>query len=192
MARGLTSAVNTELATDKLNPVTLVYLGVGSGSRYTDHYKDLTYDSNTFTASSLFLKASSVTESSEVEITNIQLTFTGADQTIISLFLNNNYMSKDVEVYKGFLNDSQALIADPVTLFKGKIESFSVDEEINNSTVNISVLRIGQTLKECKVEKQIQTLNKYILVVMLVLIMLHNISQKLNGVGIDARYCRTF
>ena len=50
MARGLTSAVNTELATDKLNPVTLVYLAVGSGSRFTDHYKDLTYDSNTFTA----------------------------------------------------------------------------------------------------------------------------------------------
>jgi hypothetical protein len=139
MARGLTSAVNTELATDKLNPVTLVYLAVGSGSRFTDHYKDLTYDSNTFTASSLFLKASSVSESSEVEITNIQLTFTGADQTIISLFLNNNYMSKDVEVYKGFLDASQALIADPFTLFKGKIEFFSVDEEINNSTVNISV-----------------------------------------------------
>jgi hypothetical protein len=101
MARGLTSAVNTELATDSLNPVTLVYLGVASGSRY--HYKDITYDSNTYSASSLFLNASSVSESSEVEITNIQLRFSGADQTIISLFLNNNYMSKDVEVYKGFL-----------------------------------------------------------------------------------------
>ena len=139
MARGLTSAVNTELATDSLNPVTLVYLGVGSGSRYTDHYKDITYDSNTYSASSLFLNASSVSESSEVEITNIQLKFSGADQSIISLFLNNNYMSKDVEVYKGFLDSSQALISDPFTLFKGKIESFSVDEEINNSTVNISV-----------------------------------------------------
>ena len=138
MARGLTTAVNNELATDKLNPVTLVYLNVSTGLRFTDHYKDLTYDSNTYTASSLFLNASAVSESSEVEITNIQLRFSGADQTVISLFLNNNYMSKDVEVYKGFLNDSQSLIADPVTLFKGKIESFSVDEEIDNSTVTIT------------------------------------------------------
>jgi hypothetical protein len=28
MARGLTTAVNNELATDKLNPVTLVYINV--------------------------------------------------------------------------------------------------------------------------------------------------------------------
>jgi len=138
MARGLTTAVNNELATDSLNPITLVYLGVSTGSRYTDHYKDVTYDGNNYTASSVFLEASAISESSEVEITNIQLTFSGADQTIISLFLNNNYMNKDVEVYKGFLNDSQTLIGDPVTLFKGKIESFSVDEEITNSTVTIS------------------------------------------------------
>ena len=138
MARGLTTAVNNELATDSLNPITLVYLGVSTGSRYTDHYKDVTYDGNNYTASSVFLEASAVSESSEVEITNIQLTFSGADQTIISLFLNNNYMNKDVEVYKGFLNDSQGLISDPFTLFKGKIESFSVDEEIQKSTVNIT------------------------------------------------------
>ena len=47
-------------------------------------------------------------------------------------------MNKDVEIYKGFLNDSQTLIGDPFTLFKGKIESFSVDEEITNSTVTIT------------------------------------------------------
>ena len=117
MARGLTSAVNTELATDSLNPVTLVYLGVGSGSRYTDHYKDITYDSNTYTASSLFMNASAVSESSEVEVTNIELKFSGADQTIISLFLNNNYMNKDVQVYKGFLDSSQALISNPFLFF---------------------------------------------------------------------------
>jgi hypothetical protein len=46
MARGLSTAVNNELATDKLNPVTLVYLNVGSGLRFTDHYKDITYDGN--------------------------------------------------------------------------------------------------------------------------------------------------
>jgi len=139
MARGLTSAVNTELATDSLNPVTLVYLGVASGSRYTDHYKDITYDSNTYSASSLFLNASSVSESSEVEITNIQLRFSGADQTVISLFLNNNYMSKDVEVYKGFLDSSQALIVDPFLLFKGRIESFAIDEDTNSSQVSVSI-----------------------------------------------------
>jgi hypothetical protein len=89
MARGLTTAVNNELATDKLNPVTLVYMNVGAGLRFTDHYKDLTFDSNTYLASSLFLKVSQVSESSEVEVSNLSLEFSGADQTIISLFLSS-------------------------------------------------------------------------------------------------------
>ena len=139
MTRTLTTAVKNELATDSLQPVTLVFINVGSGFRFTDHYKDITYDSNTYTASSLFTKISSVTESSEVEVSNLTISFSGADQTIISLFLNNSYMEKEAEVYKGFLDTSEAVITSPFLLFKGRIESFSVDESINQSNANIIV-----------------------------------------------------
>ena len=139
MARGLTTAIKTALASNKLNPVTLIYLGIGSGSRYTDHYKDITYDSNTYTASSLFLGLSNVSESPEVSVDSITVSFTGADQTIVSLLLNNEYMEKEAEIYKGFLNSSQGLISDPFLLFKGRIESFSLEEDANNSTLNISI-----------------------------------------------------
>jgi len=137
MARGLSTAVNNELATDKLNPVTLLYLNVSTGYRFTDHYKDITYDGNTYSASSLFLKVSQVSESSEVEVGNISLEFSGADQTIISLFLSNNYMDREVEVYKGFMDANQSLIANPFLLFKGRIESFSIDETLQSSDVKV-------------------------------------------------------
>ena len=139
MTRTLTTALKNELATDSLQPITLVYINVGTGFRFTDHYKDITYDSNTYSASSLFTKLSSVTESSEVEVSNITLSFSGADQTIISLFLSNSYMEKEAEVYKGLLNTSEAVIADPFLLFKGRIESFSIDESINQSNANIVI-----------------------------------------------------
>ena len=139
MTRTLTTALKNELLTDSLQPITLVYINVGTGFRFTDHYKDITYDSNTYSASSLFTKLSSVTESSEVEVSNITLSFSGADQTIISLFLSNSYMEKEAEVYKGLLNTSEAVIADPFLLFKGRIESFSIDESINQSNANIVI-----------------------------------------------------
>tara|TARA_X000001382_G_C3116469_1_gene161727 strand:+ start:258 stop:812 length:555 start_codon:yes stop_codon:yes gene_type:complete len=139
MARTLTTAVKNELATDSLQPVTLVYIGVSSGSRYTDHYKDITYDSNTYSASTLFTRLSSVSESSEIQVSNITLSFTGVDQTITSLFLNNIYLEKEAEIYKGFLNASEQVIADPFLLFKGRIESFSLDETENSSDVNIVI-----------------------------------------------------
>ena len=139
MARSLTSAVKTELATNKLNPVTLVYLNIDGGQRFTDHYKNLSYDGNTYTASSLLLGVSDVGETSEVAVDSITVAFTGADQTIISLLLNNNYMDKEAEIYKGFLDSSQVLIADPMLLFKGRIESFSIEEDATNSQVSISI-----------------------------------------------------
>ena len=139
MTRTLTTAVKNELATDSLQPINLVFINVDSGSRFTDHYKDVTYDSNTYTASSLFTKLTSVKESSKIEVSNITLSFTGADQTIISLFLNNNYMEKEAEVYKALIDSNEQVIADPFLLFKGRIESFSIDESINQSNANIVV-----------------------------------------------------
>src|SRR6056300_1253688 len=139
MTRTLTTAVKNELETDSLQPINLVYINVGSGFRFTDHYKDITYDSNTYSASSLFTKISSVTESSEIEVSNMTISFSGADQTIISLFLSNNYMEKEAEVYKGFIDSNEQFIADPFLLFKGRIESFSIDESIDQSNANIVV-----------------------------------------------------
>lgn len=139
MARGLTTNVKSELATNKLNPVNLVYLNIAGGQRFTDHYKDIIYDSNTYSASSLFLGISDVSESPEVSVDSITIAFTSVDQTIVSLLLNNDYMEKEAEIYKGFLNSSQTLIADPFLLFKGRVESFSLEEDQNNSTLSISI-----------------------------------------------------
>ena len=66
MPRSLNASLITELATNKLNPVELVYLGVSTGSYYTDHYKNITFDGNTYVASSLFLGSSESAESSEL------------------------------------------------------------------------------------------------------------------------------
>jgi len=139
MPRSLSASVISELATNKINPIELVYIGVSTGYYYTDHYKDVVYNSNTYTASSLFLGLSEVTESSEVAVNSLTLKFTGADQTIISLFLNNDYMDKVVNVYRGFLDDTQTLISDPFLLFEGRIENFNIDEDETSSNVLISV-----------------------------------------------------
>jgi len=139
MTRSLSASLISELETNKLNPVELVYLGISTGTYYTDHYKNLTFDGNTYTASSLFLGSSEVQENADVAVNTLSLKFSGADTTIISLLLNNNYMNKPAKVYRGFLNDSQALIADPFLLFDGRISSFTLEENETTSSVNIII-----------------------------------------------------
>jgi hypothetical protein len=48
-------------------------------------------------------------------------------------------MNKEAKVYRGFLNDSQALIADPFLLFDGRISSFTLEENATTSSVNIII-----------------------------------------------------
>ena len=139
MARSLSGSLTTELATNKLNPIDLIYIGVNTGYYYTDHYKNISYGGNTYQATSLFLGVSDASESSEVSVNDLVVKFTGADQTIISLFLTYDYMNKQAFVYRGFLDDSQALIADPFLLFDGRIENFNITETDNSSEVSISI-----------------------------------------------------
>lgn len=139
MTRSLTAGVIAEIATNKLNPVELVFLGISTGSFFTDHYKDLTFAGDTYTASSLFLGSSEVQETSDVAVNTLTLKFSGADQTIISLLLNNNYMNKVAKVFRGFLDDSQTLIADPFLLFDGRISNFSLEENATTSSVNVVI-----------------------------------------------------
>ena len=139
MARSLSGSLTTELATNKLNPIDLIYIGVNTGYYYTDHYKNISYGGNTYQATSLFLGVSDASESSEVSVNDLVVKFTGADQTIISLFLNNDYMDKSAHIYRGFLNDSQTLISDPFLLFEGRIENFNIDETDTSSEVSISI-----------------------------------------------------
>jgi len=139
MPRSLNASLITELATNKLNQVELVHLGISTGTYYTDHYKDIVFDGDTYISSSLFLGASEINESSEIGVNNLILKFSGADQSIISLFLNNDYMDKTAWVYRAFLDENQAIINNPFLLFDGRIENFNIDEDETSSVVSISI-----------------------------------------------------
>ncbi len=99
------------------------YPGRRSAAMPSESAKNITFDGNTYIASSLFLGSSESAESSEVSVSNLVVKFGGADQTIISLFLNNDYMDKRAWVYRGFLDENQALINYPFLLFDGRIEN---------------------------------------------------------------------
>jgi hypothetical protein len=139
MPRSLSGTLTTELATNKLNPVELVYLGIGSGTYYTDHFANLIFNGNTYTSSSLFLGSSDIQEIADVSANNLTLSFSGADTTIISLLLNNDYMNKSANLYRGFLDDNGTLISDPILLFEGRISNFSLEENATTSTINVIV-----------------------------------------------------
>ena len=83
---------------------------------------------------------SNFTEETDVNLSPIDLTLSGADQTFISTCLNENVINDDVKIFRGFLQDTNVLFADPFLLYNGQIDSFTISESDTSSTVNLSIV----------------------------------------------------
>ena len=144
MTRSLTTAIKNELATNDIRPVHLITIGFGTPVNITDCSFSLTSSvsgsSVTYSSSDFILGASNFTEETDITKTSLTLTLSGADQTFISTWLNENVVNDSVKIFRGFLDDSNALIADPFLLYDGQIDTFSISENKNESTVNLGIV----------------------------------------------------
>ena len=144
MTRSLTSAVKTELATNDIRPVHLITLGFGTPVNITDCSFSLTSSvsgsSVTYNASDFILGISNHTEETDITKSSVSLVLSGADQTFISTVLGENVVNDSVDLFRGFLNDSNALISDPFLLYRGKIDSFDISEGDKESTVGLRIV----------------------------------------------------
>ena len=132
MTRSLTTAVKNELATNDIRPIHLITIGFSSPVNITDCSFSLTSSvsgsSVTYTASDFIMGLSNFTEETDVTKTSLTLSLSGADQTFISTVLNENVVNDSVDIFRGFLDDNNALIADPFLLYDGQIDSFEINE----------------------------------------------------------------
>ena len=144
MTRSLTSAVKTELATNDIRPVHLITLGFGTPVNITDCSFSLTSSvsgsSVTYSASDFILGISNQTEETDITKSSVSISLSGADQTFISTVLNENVVNDSVDIFRGFLDDSNSLIADPFLLYRGKIDSFDISETDKESIVGLQIV----------------------------------------------------
>ena len=144
MTRSLTTAVKNELATNDIRPVHLITIGFGTPVNITDCSFPLTSSvsgsSVTYSSSDFILGISNHTEETDITKSSVSLNLSGADQTFISTVLSENVVNDSVDIYRGFLNDSNALISDPFLLYRGKIDSFDIAETDKDSQVNLSIV----------------------------------------------------
>ena len=113
MPRGLSSSITTELQNQNIKPIVLVEILFPTPQRITNHYKDITFNSNTYTASGHLLSITTKAENAEVDTSNFQIELSGADNVNIDI---------------AFLDSSDAII-DSFTYDKGFLDSFSIDTD---------------------------------------------------------------
>src|SRR6056300_1127506 len=128
MARGLSTALKNELATQSIKPIILLEILFPTPQRLTNHYKDITHNSNTYSASSHFLSITNKAENAELDVSNFTVELSAVDSAFTSIVLNNNVANDEVSIDIGLLNSTDTLI-DTYNYDKGFIESFRIDTD---------------------------------------------------------------
>lgn len=138
--RGMTAAVLTEIAESQNKPFHLIDIQFTTGTVYfTDSDRDIVWNSNTYTAAGDFLTFSDITEQNAMTVGEIEVQLSGVDQTYLSTILNETFMDRILIIRKGFLNDSNAIIVDPIIIYQGRMDQPNIIESTDNCVISVTV-----------------------------------------------------
>ncbi len=144
MTRSLTTAVKNHLATNEIKPVHLITIGFGTPQNITDCVHDLTSSvsgsSVTYSSSKFLVSYPEVSEETDIGKSSISIALSGADQTYISLALAENIVNDSVTIYRAFLDANNAIIADPFLLYKGSVETYTINETEDSSALTLNIV----------------------------------------------------
>ena len=130
MNRGSTTAFQNEVVKSANRPVHLAEIIFDDENVYmNDGYKTITYDSKNYVAVGNFMGFSAIQESVEVVVSKISMSLSGVDQSMISRFLNKEYIDRPVKIYTAFLDDAQVLVANPVLIFEGRMDTPVISDD---------------------------------------------------------------
>ena len=143
MARGLSSAVKTELATGNIDPVFLVDIEFSSRVYLTTAPFDLTSSvsgsSQTYLSNGHLRSITGANETNRPTKNTLSFSLSAVDQTYVSVALNENIINKNVYIYKGFLDSSLSLISDPFLSFFGTIDEYAIKDNTSTATIVLNV-----------------------------------------------------
>lgn len=148
MTRNIGATLQTSLQSKQLFVADLIELHLDTPLYFTTTNINLSYDSttapdsgtNTYLAQNQFLGYSNISESSELRVGSIEMTFTAVDPTMIALLLNNDYIDKRVVIYRAVLQNDYSFSSDTVFLvFDGRIAGYSIDETDTTATLTVTL-----------------------------------------------------
>tara|TARA_R110002126_G_scaffold571_2_gene3609 strand:+ start:309 stop:959 length:651 start_codon:yes stop_codon:yes gene_type:complete len=144
MSRTLTSGMLGVTTADVVRPAYFVRMVFDSGEspnvlNLWSGVGDLAYGGNTYTGVGDLLSISSVAESSDISATGINVAITGIKSSFIVIAKDHEYQGRPLSVSLGAFDVNGALIADPLIVFSGFMDTMTIAESGSTSTITISV-----------------------------------------------------
>lgn len=130
MARTINSSTLASFQSDSSYILHLVSVDLTTTViRYTSAPIDVTYNSNTYTASELFVNVGGVAQSSTLQNNQLGISISTAEGSFAQYMQTYNWHNGEVLYYLAACDSSSSIIGSPVLMFKGLLSTWSLSEQ---------------------------------------------------------------
>lgn len=137
MSRGVHADVITELAKNAFNTAHLISIDFDTPVYLTESAVAIASGGTTYLPSSALKSISTISETSQIQVGSITISLSSVSQEYVAILLSQGYIDKRVMISRVLLNDDYSIIGDPILLFDGRVQSFTIQDGVNSSAINL-------------------------------------------------------
>lgn len=138
MAHELTPAVVSVIAADNVPLLLFAELVFDSGTlRVTNAGHDMSWDGHNWTGVGQLGSIDAVQEGADLQAYGIKLALSGIPSDYVATALGEHYQGRACRVWLAFLDSDYRVLADPVLVFSGRMDTMDVDMG-NTATITVS------------------------------------------------------
>lgn len=140
MSRSLTSTMQSAVTADLVRPITLVQCAFDSGNlNLWSGIGNLTVDSVDYVGAGTLLQISEIAESAELSANGITVALSGITEPLLSKARDEDYQGRELKVLLGAMDAESGVIADPVIVFSGFMDTMVINDGAETATIQITV-----------------------------------------------------
>lgn len=160
MSREMTSAMQSALGASLVRPAYFYELEFGDSTvRLWSGFGDFSWDGQTWLGNGWLRSFGAIDESAELQATGVSIQLSGVPDELVALILNDARPTNRATIFLGLLDDSRAIVADPITIFEGKLDVPEISDSAEGSSITITyesdLLRL-ETARDWRYTKESQ------------------------------------
>ena len=98
---------------------------------------DIVINSQTYNGAGQLLSVGNAEDTFELKSTNMSISITGMDTTVLGFALTETYQNRPITVFLGYLMGGTNEVAGTLTLFKGRMTNLTITDAPEGANINI-------------------------------------------------------
>jgi hypothetical protein len=128
----------TEVSASQLSPILLASLSFATPVHIWTGYGTITVGSTAYLGIGTLGSISPVEETTDLAARGISMQLSGVPTAMLAVALTENYQGRECSVLFGALQASGALVSSPVTIFSGRMDVMSINDDGQNATIGMT------------------------------------------------------